>query len=237
VLSEGVKAPELGNLLEALARTHAERDAAAKDLAASEKLQAAEDLRLGMQEAAAETEWKACESAARDVEDLLRKLDEQRRQAAQEQAASGQPGRNPRLARLDAEYGTLRERAAALRASTLGARARLDQARAGRRQAAAAMAAGITGQTRDRAEAEGRIRSLTVEVGQTAFRLKPPAPALKAAFTRVERLEETVKERERQLAVVARSASSYDHRKLAAGLGLLTGLCGVVGVTLWALLR
>jgi hypothetical protein len=250
-----VDAPELRDLLEALARAEKQRATALTDLSASEKLQAAEDLRLGLHEAAAEAEWRACETGAREVEEHLRQADKEKHEAATaldrqgRETAAAAGGANPatrdmqrraaaeRLAHHEKQYAALRERAAALRASTIGARTKLDQAVSARRQAAAAMAAGITGQTRQRAEAERQIRELSTQIGSAAFEARLPVAALLPGYERVERLEQTVLENDRHIGVVTRAAGAYDHRKLATGVGLLTGLLGALGVALWALLR
>jgi hypothetical protein len=56
----------------AIGRAEARREAALADMAASERLQQGEDARLAAQEAALEAELRACETAHREAEEMLR---------------------------------------------------------------------------------------------------------------------------------------------------------------------
>ena len=59
ILAQGIQHPDLTGLLEAIGRAEARREAATADIAASEKLLAAEEGRLGAQELVLEAEWNA----------------------------------------------------------------------------------------------------------------------------------------------------------------------------------
>ncbi|HET6284767.1 MAG TPA: hypothetical protein VFH73_27675 [Polyangia bacterium] len=72
ILREGIAESDLTGLLEAIGRAEARREAALADIAASERLQLGEDARLAAQEAALEAELRACETAHREVEGMLR---------------------------------------------------------------------------------------------------------------------------------------------------------------------
>ena len=251
VLTEGPGTPELAGLTEAVVQARERREAAITDLAAAEKFRTSEDVRLGLLEAAAETECNACETGAARVDDLLHQLDDQRREVdaglgrlRSDNAATNLDLLNEdsaaliaRHAHLDEEVGALRERGAALRASTIAARAKLDQAIATRRQTAASVVASIAAHARDHAEAEKQIRDTTTQIGQTTFRRRPALPPFLPAYARIDRLEEAIADRDRQTAGVERIIGHYDLPKLAAGLGLLTGILGVLGIGLWALLH
>jgi hypothetical protein len=256
VLGEAAKTspptPELAAALDAVARAESRRRAAVGDIAVAEKFLSSEDLRLASEQASAESEWKACDTGAQGIDKMLHQVDEERRaldaETSRLREASG--GRSDALdrrperaaldekrARLDDQYGSLRERAAALRASTIAARAKLDHAIAARRQAAAAMAASLVGHTRERADAERQVRELTIQVGRLACGLRLPDPALLPGYARVDRLEETIVDRDRQIVAVERTMGHYDARRLATGLGVLTAILGVLGVSLWAVFR
>ncbi len=252
VLHARPETPELAKTIDAVAGSEARRQAAIADLAAAEKFQAADDLRLGAEQASAETEWKSCDSKAGEIDDRLRQFDDERRALDAEllrlredpQETDADRHDNARRStltakrtRLDDDYGTLRERAAALRASTIAARAKLDQSIATRRQATAAIAASLLAHVRDRTEAEKQLRDLTLEIGRAATELRVPVPAALPSYARVDRLQETIAESDRQLAGVERTIGRYNIRKLAAGLGLLTAIAAAVGTALWAILR
>ena len=210
--------PELAERVAAVKRTQARREAAIADLAAAEKFQAAEDLRLGLAEAAAESEWKACEAGAAETERLLRQFEAERRD--------------------DDHFHATRERAAALRASTVGSRTKLDQVIASRRQVASSMAASRAGHARDRAEAERQIRELTVEIGRAVRKGASSGSAAAGALRdRLERLEALAAERGREIILVERSLGRFDNRKLAAGVGLLAAVAVVLVLVLWVILR
>ncbi|MES1171892.1 MAG: hypothetical protein ABUL77_01535 [Bacteroidota bacterium] len=244
--------PELATAVAAVARAEARRRAAAGDIAVAEKFLASEDLRLGAEHKSAESEWKACDTGAQTVDKSLRQLEDERRTidgeisrlpdtaTARGDAGTRGPERDAlveRRARLDEQYGSLRERAAALRASTIAARVKLDHVIAARRQAAAAVAASLVGHTRERADAEKQARELTIQVGRTACGLHLPVPAWAPGYARVERLEQTIADRDREIAAVERAMGHYDAHRLAAGIGVLTAILLALGASLWVALR
>jgi hypothetical protein len=255
VLGDPTQAPELGALTEAAADARARGGAATADLASAEQFRASEDLRLDQQQATAESELGARETSAARLDDSLRQLDGQRREVeAGLEGLSGdaRPDTSPDdRARIDAERAALharrshlvdeiaifRERGAALRASTMAARAKLEQAIVARRQADAAVAAAIGGRARDRADAESRLREVTLEIGRAAYQRRVAAPELLSRYPRINRLEETIADRTAAIASIDRLFDITDVRKLVAGLSLLTVVVGVVGVGLWALLH
>jgi len=242
VLVQSIEAPPLRELTEAAARLKKRREAVATDLAAAEKFQAAEDLRLGLMEAAIENECKAYDHSVTEVEQTLA------RNAAERQAgeAASTPGATPGPSlpgsaadkiKLDEQQRALRERAAALRASGMAARARLEQAVATRRQSAAAIAASVAGHTRERAAIEEESRALTARIGARALELRLPSPHLAPGFERYDRLQETIRAQDAELARLAHAKGGLDRRKLAMGLGVLGASVGALVVALWALLR
>lgn len=240
VLMQTIKAPGLGELAEATARVKRRRESVVTDLAAAEKFQAAEDLRLGLLEAAIETECKAYEQSVADVELTLA------RNSSERQAVDGaQQGEGPRAQeasasekmKLDDQHRALRERASALRASSLAARGRLDQAVATRRQTAAAVAASVAGHTRERATIDEETRSLTAKIGARALELRIASPYLAPGYERFDRLQETIRAHAAELARLERSKGGLDRQKLALGLGVICAGVGMVGAGVWALLR
>jgi hypothetical protein len=241
VLVQAIKAPALGELSEAATRVKRRRESVVTDLAAAEKFQAAEDLRLGLLEAAIETECKAYERSVADVELTLA------RNSSERQAVDGAQGEGPLSPRsqeasasekmkLDDQHRALRERASALRASSLAARGRLDQAVATRRQTAAAVAASVAGHTRERAAIDEETRNLTAKIGARALELRIASPYLAPGYERFDRLQETIRARAAELARLERSRGGLDRQKLALGLGVICASVGVVGAGLWALL-
>ena len=242
VLVQGIEAPALRELTEAAARLKKRREAVATDLAAAEKFQAAEDLRLGLLEAAVETECKAYDQSVSDVEQTLARhaAERQADEAARENAAAGtpRPAASPsERMKLDDQQRALRERASALRASSMAARARLEQAAATRRQSAAAIGASVAGHTRERATIEEEGRALTGRIGARALQLRIPSPHLAPGYDRYDRLQETIRTQDAELGRLERSKSGLDRRKLAVGLSVLGASLGAVGAGLWALLR
>ena len=241
-LLQQVEAPQLRELTEAAARLKKRRDAVATDLAAAEKFQASEDLRLGLLEASIESECKAYDESGAEVEQTLA------RHAAERQADGGAaPGGSPpgpratasssEKLRLDEQQRALRERAAALRASGMAARARLEQAVATRRQSSAAVAASVAGHTRERAAIEEESRLLTARIGARALQLRLPSPHLLPGYERYDRLQETIRSQESELLRLQHSKSGLDRRKLALGLGVIGAGVGALIVGLWVLLR
>jgi hypothetical protein len=251
VLEQAATARELAGPIEAAKLAEVRRTTAIADLAAAEKFQASDDLRLGMEQASAENELQACERGAAELDKTLRQIEGELRE---NDAALGRGNNDPsrtstdrndtdpaalRLKRADLEeqYGSQRERAAALRASTIAARAKMDQTIVARRQAATAMAASIVGHARARSDAEASIRELVMEIGRVATEIRFPLPALSPGYARASRLEQTIADRERQIAGIGRMVNEYNPSKLAAGLGLLSAILCVLGASLWALLR
>jgi hypothetical protein len=238
VLVQGIEAPALRELTEAAARLKKRREAVAVDLAAAEKFQAAEDLRLGLLEASIETECKAYDQSVREVEQTLARhtADRQTEEAARDQGPARSASASEKV-KQDEQQRALRERAAALRASSLAARARLEQAGATRRHSAAAIAASVAGHTRERAAIEEEARALTSRIGARALQLRLPSPHLLPGYERYDRLQETIRTQEMELARLERSRGGVDRRKLALGLGVIGASLGVVSAGLWALLR
>lgn len=209
--------PALADAVAAVVAARERQRTAAGDLANAEKLQAAEDLRLGMAQAAAESEWLACVRGAEEMDRVLR---------------------DP--AHVGDELATMRERASALRASTTAARSKLDQATTARRTAASAMAAGFAAQTRARAEAERAVADLTIATGRRALELRLPGADLVPRYERIDRLRKTISEADSAVAHLDRHIGGYDNRKLTAGAGVLVLLVAVTTllvVAVWAMLR
>ena len=75
---------------------------------------------------------------------------------------------------------------------------------------------------RDRADAEREIADLTAQIGRVAAEVRPPHAALLSAYQNIDRLTETIGDRSAQLAAIEQARSHYDHRKLLAGVGLVT---------------
>ena len=139
--------------------------------------------------------------------------------------------------RLDAQLADLRAKAAILRDAAAAAKSKLDQAVAGRRQAASAMAASIAGRLRDRVDAEREISDLTAQIGRVAADVRPPHASLLSAYQNIDRLSETIGDRGAQLAAIEQARSHYDHRKLLAGLGLVTCMLVAISAALWKFLK
>jgi hypothetical protein len=142
-------------------------------------------------------------------------------------------GLEEQTARLDRHLADLRDNSSALRTSAGAARAKLDEAIAARRQSAAAMAASVAGHVRDRAEAEREGADLTVQLGRAALQARPAVSSLLSVFQRVDRLQETIIDRTRDLEALERAAATYDQRKLLTGVGLVTVLLAAGVATLW----
>ncbi len=139
--------------------------------------------------------------------------------------------------RLDVQLADLRDRSAALRATAGAARSQLDEAIASRRQSAAAMAASVAGHVRDRATAEREGADLTEQLGRAALQARPAVSSLLSVFQRIERLQETIVDRNRELAALERAAAHYDQPKLFTGVGLVTFLIAAGIAALWWSLR
>jgi hypothetical protein len=140
-------------------------------------------------------------------------------------------------ARLDKQLTDLRERSAALRGAAGAARSTLDEAIAWRRQSAAAMAASVAGHVRERATAAREGADLTEQLGRAALQARPAVSSLLSVFQRIERLQETIVDRNRELAALERAAAHYDQPKLFTGVGLVTFLLAAGIAALWWSLR
>ena len=252
VLEQGINTAELTGLLEAVGGAQAQRETAIAELAATEAFRSSEDARLGAVERAAETELRASEGGVADVEKTLRQVDEERKAIAAllnrttrdprgggdpEQEASERQQHETKRARLEQQYDTLRDRAAALRAASLAARTKVEQAQAGRRQASATLTASLTGHGRERDEAERRVQDLTAQIGRIAWQLRLPDATLMPRYDRIDRNHQTIADRDRQIATIEATIGRYDQKKLAIGVSLLAGLLIAVALGLWAILR
>jgi len=244
--------PELAGMAAQVEAARQRRQAATADLANAEKLQAVEDLRLGREQAAAESEWKACTRGADEMDRMLRELEHEREMvqreldagAARAAGGGGAPvtagnaqATEKKRAQLTDEFNSLRERAAALRASTTAARSKLDHATAARRTATAAMAAGFAAQTRARADADRAVSDLTAEVGRRTLQLRLPLPELLPRYARIDRLRQTIDDGDRAIAHVDQHLGGYDNRKLATGAVVTAGLLAALALAIWALVR
>ena len=139
--------------------------------------------------------------------------------------------------RLDRQLADLRDNSAALRTAAAGAKAKLDQAVAARRDAASAMAASIAGRQRDRVLAEREAAELTEQLGRTAAEVRPPHGALLSTYQTADRLSATIADRIGQIAAIEQMQAHYDQRKLLTGVGLLTSILTATAAALWAVLR
>jgi hypothetical protein len=242
VLTEGINSPELNGLLEAVGAAEAQRENAVGEMAAAEAFRAAEDARLGQIEKVALAEVEACEGGIQETERMLRQIDADR---ARLQATASPGALDPtarlafetRRAGVEQQSDQFRERAAALRAAVMAARTKVDHAVAARRQASAALNASIAGHGRQRTEAEGRILELTTQIGRVAWRARLPDARLLPRYERIDRHNQMLEDRDRQIATVHRMVGRYDRRKLATGVGLLMGIVAAGLTTLWVLLR
>jgi hypothetical protein len=108
ILREGIQHGPFTALIDAIKRAEVRRETAAGDIVASEKQKESEDARLAAQEDAAEAEWKVCDAAARDADEVLRKA------TAEHEKASA------KLSRLREERARLMREADAAAASPDG---------------------------------------------------------------------------------------------------------------------
>jgi chromosome segregation ATPase len=104
--------------------------------------------------------------------------------------------------RLDTHLADLRDRSAALRTAAGAARSKLDEATATRRQSASAMAASVAGHVRDRADAERERAELTEQLGRAAVQARPAVSSLLSVFQRIDRLHETIIDRQSELSAL-----------------------------------
>ena len=244
VLAQAIRTPELAELCDALTRIKKRREAVIVDLAAAEKLQAAEDLRLGLLEASIEAECDAYERSVAEVERTLASNESERTAlgegpgAVPPSLAGHAAGAAPsERVKLDDQHRTLRERASALRASSLAARARLDQAKATRKRMTATMAAAVAGHTRERATIDEEARTLTTRIGARAVEVRVASPYLAATYERFDRLQEAMRSHDAELTRLEHARRGLDLKKLALGVGVIGACAGVIGASVWALLR
>jgi hypothetical protein len=211
---------------------------------------------------AADGASREADEALRDATDeheaalaRLRKVrDERARLEREAEAAEHEPGGETRIvhlkhdsegllaeartieeqtSRLDPQLADLRDRSSALRAAAGAARSKLDEATASRRQSAAAMAASVASHVRERATAEREGADLTEQLGRAALQARPAVSSLLSVFQRIDRLQETIVDRGRELAALERAAAHYDSRKLFTGIGLVTALLAIGVGVLW----
>jgi hypothetical protein len=141
------------------------------------------------------------------------------------------------LARLDQQLVEMRERSSSLRAVAQGVRAKLETAVGTRRSAGSAMKASIAAHSRERAEAEREVAELTEQLGRAASQTRPISADLTSLYQSIDRFEETLADRARQIATLDQSLTHYDHKKLLTGVGLLTSLFALTAAGLWVALR
>jgi hypothetical protein len=185
---------------------------------------------------------------------LRRVRDERARLEREAEAAQNTPGGESRVAhlkhdaeglegearaleeqvgRLDKQLVDLREKSSVLRGAAGAARSKLDEAIASRRQAAAAMTASVASHVRERAAAEREGAELTEQLGRAALQARPAVSSLLSVFQRIDRLHETIIDRNRELAALERAAAAYDGRKLFTGLGIVAFVIAAAVVSLW----
>jgi len=141
------------------------------------------------------------------------------------------------IERLDRQLADLRDSSVVLRTAAAAAKAKLDQAVAARRDAAASMAASIAGRQRDRVLAEREAAELTEQLGRAAAEIRPPHSALLSTYQTIDRLAATIADRSGQIAAIEQMQAHYDQRKLLTGVGLLTSILTATAAALWAVLR
>lgn len=184
-------------------------------------------------------------------EDLERLM----RSALMDSSSAGDDGQGPRLRhetaaltgeqaglkeqtqRLERQLGELRERSASLRVAASSARSKRDSAVATRRQASSAMGASIAGHSRERADAEREVGNLTEQLGRAAAQVRPGVSLLQPLFARIDRLEETVADRNSEIAALDQAMGHFDERKLLTGVGLVTSMIAVTVAVIWVALR
>jgi hypothetical protein len=189
---------------------------------------------------------------------LRRVRDERARLEREADAASQQPGGEARMvhlkhesegllaeartleeqtSRLDSHLADLRDRSAALRTAAAAAKSKLDEATATRRQSASAMSASVAGHIRERANAEREGAELTEQLGRAALAARPAVSSLLSVYQRIDRLQETIVDRNSDIAAIERAAAHYDQRKLFTGVGLTLFLIGAIVTGAWLWLR
>jgi predicted nucleic acid-binding Zn-ribbon protein len=139
--------------------------------------------------------------------------------------------------RLDSHLADLRDRSAALRTAAAAAKSKLDEATATRRQSASAMSASVAGHIRERANAEREGAELTEQLGRAALAARPAVSSLLSVYQRIDRLQETIVDRNSDIAAIERAAAHYDQRKLFTGVGLTLFLIGAIVTGAWLWLR
>jgi hypothetical protein len=185
---------------------------------------------------------------------LRRVRDERARLEREADAAAQQPGGEGRVvhlkhqsegllaesrtleeqtSRLDKQLADLRDRSASLRAAAGAARSKLDEATATRREVTSAMTASVAAHVRERADAEREGAELTEQLGQATLHARPAVSSLLSVFQRIDRLHETIVDRQSELAALEQAAGHYDGRKLATGIALALLLLAGGAVGLW----
>ena len=210
---------------------------------------------MGLELANAEAEWQACATRASGLDRLLANLEEERRaldvQAPDFQAVPPESrGANRPLERTSLEtwldqqrleieerYRSLREQAAALRATTVAARGKLDQAAAHRQKAEASLMARVGARAASRSEAEAQVRRLTLGLGRAVTRARPSHATSLPAYDEWRRLEATAASLDRQIERLPAPLGRGHPGKLAVGVTLVVVLVGVAGAGLWVLLH
>ena len=139
--------------------------------------------------------------------------------------------------RLDHQLIELREQSSSLRTAAQAARTKLEAAVATRRSAGSAMKASIAGHSRERANAEREVAELTEQLGRAGAQARSTLPGLSPLYQSIDRLEQTISERTREIAALDQSLTHYDLKKLLTGVGLLTSLVALTTAVLWVVLR
>ena len=137
--------------------------------------------------------------------DRARRRDERprRRRAAAQLAhdaaglAAEQRALEENAERLDAQLADLRDKAARCATPPRPRRRSWIRSSPARRQAASAMAASIAGRLRDRVDAEREIADLTAQIGRVAADVRPPHATLLSGYQNIDRLTETIGDRDR----------------------------------------
>jgi hypothetical protein len=128
--------------------------------------------------------------------------------------------------RLDKQLADLRDRSAVLRQAAGSARSTLDEATTARRQSASAMGASVAAHVRERADAEREGHELTEQLGRATLTARPAVSSLLSVFQRIDRLHETIVDRQGELTALEQAAGHYDGRKLLTGVLLTLVLLG-----------
>jgi hypothetical protein len=171
ILQQGIQHPDLTGLLEAIGRAEARRETATSDIAASDKLLAAEEGRLGAQELVLESEWTICDKASREAEELLRGVSKENQDTAS------------RLARTRDARTRLERDAEAAESAPDGKQkaAHLRHEAAGKRSEEAALEAQVARIDRQLVELRERSSSLRAAVQATRAKLEAAVATRRSA--------------------------------------------------------